>query len=564
MAVTRKGRSNRRIPVVPASSGSVAVAVDPREILWNRILFGSVLLWTFLALCFPLYDTDFWWHLKTGEWILAGNGIPYVDLYTFTDADKPWIDLHWGFQVLVTLVYRAGGVPLVTLVKAATYTAAVAIAWQAGGNGLPVWKKAAVWLLAIICVVGRGNERPEMLSMLFLAMCLWLARKTDAKPHLIWYLPLVQLIWVNCHALFVLGLIVGFCYAVDAVVREMFSGRHGLEPRTGGPEFRTVWIVGGLVGLACFVNPYFEEGAIFPLTLYRKFSIEKDFYSRNIGEFQPPIQFVLRYGLSNIYILAELGVWITTAASFAWLLTTRMRWSPFRFLLFMAYSHLAWQASRNTGIFALVSAFIACENFAEAMTRSPASAEQTLRSLLFRTKTMTAVFAVLCVAVVTGLWNEMGEKNKPFRLGEASRWFIHDAARFAAQPGFPEIAFVANIGQAEVYVYHNGPERRVFMDARLEVCTQHTFEMFNSILMDMSSGNTRWQSLFPNGELPVVILDSRTSRLAITGMLNTPTWRLVFADSAAAVFLPLATADRLKLPLADPTPLMYPDGPKKK
>lgn len=533
--------------------------------VWERILFASVLVWSFLALCFPLYDTDFWWHLKTGEWILAGNGIPYVDLYTFTDADKPWIDLHWGFQVLITLVFWIGGVPLVTIVKAATYTASVAIAWLAGGARLPVWKKAAIWILPVICIVGRGNERPEMLTMLFLAMWLWLATTTDSRPHLIWYLPLVQLVWVNCHALFVLGLIVGFCYAVDAVIREVLPGRFGLEPRTGGPDFRTVWIVGGLVALACFVNPYFEEGAMFPWTLYRKFSIpsEKEFYARNIGEFQPPIQFVLRYGLNNIYILAELGVWLITAVSFIWLLASRLRWSPFRFLLFICYSHLAWQASRNTGIFALVSAFIACENFAQAAEPSGAGEQEQPRSRMIRTKAMIAVVAALCLAVVTGLWNEMGEKNKPFRLGEAPRWFIHDAARFAGQPGFPEIAFVANIGQAEVYVYHNGPDRRVFMDARLEVCTKETFEVYNSILADMSTGNPNWQNRFPNGLLPVVILDSRTSRSAISGLLNTPTWRLVFADSAAAVFLPLTTAEKLKLPTADPTPLMYPDGPPK-
>ena len=102
------------------------------------------------------------------------------------------------------------------------------------------------------------------------------------------------------------------------------------------------------------------------------------------------------------------------------------------------------------------------------------------------------------------------------------------------------------------------------MDARLEVCTQRTFELFNGIMTDMSMGNPRWQNLFQGRELPVVILDSRTSRPAINGMLNTPTWRLVFADSAAAVFLPVVTAEKLKLSTADPRPLMYPDGPPRK
>jgi hypothetical protein len=562
LAVKRQTSSVRGDAI--ASEATVIRHTNPQEVFWNRILFALVLVWTFLALCFPMFDTDFWWHLKTGEWILAGNGIPYVDLYTFRDSDKPWIDLHWGFQVLITVLYHAGGIPLVTLTKAAVITGAVAIAWRAGGSQLSTWKKALLWILPIVCVVGRGNERPEMLSQLFLTIWLLIARQTDSRPNLIWYLPLLQLVWVNCHALFVLGLVVGFCYGVDAITREIGQGRFGLQPRIAGPNLRTIFFAAGFVALACFVNPYFEEGAFFPLTLFRKFSVEREFYRQNIGEFRSPIDYLLSFGLTNIYLAAELAVWFVTAFSFFWLLASKRRWSPFRLLLFAGFSHLAWQMSRNTNIFALVSGFIACENFADSAFSSVETARPGPNSETRPTKWLSVLVFGLCLMVVTGWWNEIGEKNKPFTLGEAPRWFIHDAAKFAGQPGFPDFAFVSNIGQAEVYVYHNGPKRRVFMDARLEVCTQRTFELYNNVLADMASGSTRWQSLFAGGELPVVILDSRTSRMAISGLLNTPSWRLVFADSAGAVFLPTSKANQLKLPVADPTPLMYPDGPPKK
>ena len=543
----------------------MSVKIDaPPETIGDRVLFALVLLWSFLSMCFPLYDTDFWWHLKTGQWILEGNGIPYVDLYTFTDSDKPWIDLHWGFQVLIAILYRMGGVPLVTLVKAGTITAAVAVSWRAGGANLSTWKKAMLWVLPIICIAGRGNERPEMLTQLFLAMWLWIARQTDWRPGLIWYLPLLQVVWVNCHALFILGLVVGFCYAVDAVVRELANGRYGLEPRSLGPDLRTVGIVGVMVAVACLINPYFEEGALFPLTLYRKFSVEKEFYSQNIGEFHPPIDFVRRYGFRNIYVVAEVGTWLMTFVSFVWLLVTRRKWSLFRLILFAGFSHLAWQASRNTNIFAFVSGFIACENFSDARSTSSRTATpRSMRSHFNVTSGMTVVMAGLCIAVVTGWWNEFAEKNKPFGLGEAPNWFIHDAAKFAGQPGFPRRAFVAHNGQAEVYIYHNAPACRVFMDARLEVCTQQTFELFNRVLAAMAVSDPSWQTLFRDGELPVVILDSRTSRAPINGMLQTAGWRMVFADRAGAVFLPNERADRLGLPFADPTPLIDPDGKMK-
>jgi len=536
---------------------------------WDTILLSTVLVWTFLGLCFPLYDTDFWWHLKTGQSIISGNGIPGLDLYTFTDADKPWIDLHWGFQILVAVLYAIGGVPLVSLVKAGVVTSAVAVGWMAGGTGLPPWKKSILWLFPIICIAGRGNERPEMLSQLFLALWLWIAWRSEKQPDWIWWLPLLQVVWVNCHALFVLGLVVGFCYGVDAVIRAQFGGRFGLAPRIEGPPLESILVVALLVALACLINPYFEEGALFPLTLYRKFSVEKEFYRQNIGEFRPPIEYVMKFGLGNIYVIAELVVWLVTAASFIWLLIRKHRWSPCRLLLFAGYSHLAWQASRNTNIFALVSGVIACQNFGdwgtittEVGTRgSNVPSPVGIPSRRAPTQWMTGLFTVLTGLVVSGWWNEIGEKNKPFGLGEAPNWFIHDAAKFAGQDGFPLRAFVAHIGQAEVYVYHNGPFRKVFMDARLEVCTQQTFERYNYILDAMAAGNPIWQSVFRDGELPVVILDSRSSRAAINGMFQSPAWRLVFADKTAAVFVTREVAARLSLPTVDPSPLMYPDGP---
>lgn len=539
-------------------------SIDSPPRFWDRLLLAAVLLWAFLGMCVPMYDTDFWWHLKTGEWILSGHGIPAVDLYTFTDADKPWIDLHWGFQILITIIYKIGGVPLVTLAKATIITAAIAITWTASGERLPAWKKALVWLLPIVCIMGRGIERPEMLSQLFLSLWLWIARKSDDRPGLMWWLIPLQLIWINCHALFILGLVVGVCYGIDAVVREAARGRYGLPVRDKGPVPGEILIVALLIGLVSFINPYFEQGVLFPFTLYQKFSSEQEFYSKVIGEFQQPIQFVMSSirmhrlnTLFNLYFLAEVGTWLIAAFSFVWLFVRKREWSLFRLLMFAAYSHLAWEATRNTNIFALVAGFVACENFAAA-GRVPQAGQRTVPGG-YATKSMIAVMGALCVLVVTGIWNQIGEKDKPFGLGERPNWYIHDAVKFAGQPGFPHLAFVSTNGQAAVYDYHNGPDRKVFMDARLEVCTRQTFQSFLAIEDFMTHGDMSWEAIFRNSELPVVILDSRNARGPLNGMLNTPTWRLVFADRTAAVFLPVRLAEKLNLPKVDVQPLLYPD-----
>ncbi len=74
------------------------------------------------------------------------------------------------------------------------------------------------------------------------------------------------------------------------------------------------------------------------------------------------------------------------------------------------------------------------------------------------------------------------------------------------------------------------------------------------------AGDRRWEIPLRDreGNLPVVILDSRLSRPVIDGMLRLSGWRLVYADPSAAVFLATPQADALNLPRVEPTPLLNP------
>ena len=60
--------------------------------------------------CQELFDGDVWWHLRAGQWILENRKVPILDPFTFTSADRPWIDLQWLFEVILVLAYAAGGV----------------------------------------------------------------------------------------------------------------------------------------------------------------------------------------------------------------------------------------------------------------------------------------------------------------------------------------------------------------------------------------------------------------------------------------------------------------------
>jgi hypothetical protein len=535
---------------------------------WYPIALGLMALATVFALCvFPLYDTDFWWHLRTGDLIRATGSIPQGDTFSYTHYGDDWIDLHWGFQVLVSVVYQLAGVTGIILVKAAIYTAAVTIAWLAGRQpgfrltppdfAWSIW----LWLIPLVGISGRALERPEMLTVLFLAMTLRILAQAERHPHRLWWLPPLFLVWVNCHALFVIGLVVCATWALDLGLRGALAPRWGLRPVDAAVSERTILLVAASVVLALLVNPYFTDGLLFPLTLYRKFSIEQEFYATRIGEFQRPLEFFRRAGFSNIYLNAQLltGTMTLVALVFAWRRGDRRPWL---ILLVLAFGNLALEASRNTSLFCLVCGFVLvhCLPATSQPPLVPANNSEKRGQIPLHAQLLAVVLPVWFALIWSGIWNELGEKNKPCELREARVWFMHDAVRFAGQPGMPAIAFAAHIGQASVYMYHLGPDRLVFMDPRLEIMSRQTFERFEQVQQLMATGNPAWEALVrtTTGELPAVLLDSRNSRPAIEGLLQTPGWRIVFADASGALFVRDEVAQRLKLPPADFSPLMRP------
>src|SRR5688572_16013076 len=52
---------------------------------------------------------DLAYQLRAGADILAGDGIPTVDTWTFTVNGTPWLDQQWGAQVLLAGVYQVAG-----------------------------------------------------------------------------------------------------------------------------------------------------------------------------------------------------------------------------------------------------------------------------------------------------------------------------------------------------------------------------------------------------------------------------------------------------------------------
>jgi hypothetical protein len=56
-----------------------------------------------------LRDSDTYWHIAAGKWIIAHHAVPRVDIYSFTKAGEPWISTSWLAQVLYGEAFELAG-----------------------------------------------------------------------------------------------------------------------------------------------------------------------------------------------------------------------------------------------------------------------------------------------------------------------------------------------------------------------------------------------------------------------------------------------------------------------
>ena len=106
-----------------------------------------------------------------------------------------------------------------------------------------------------------------------------------------------------------------------------------------------------------------------------------------------------------------------------------------------------------------------------------------------------------------------------------------------AAPAFLERALVFDLGQTGVYVYHNGPHRKVFMDARLEVPSRSTFQTYVRIEEWLNHNDPRWDTAIARLGDPLVLIGHDGWAEAEASLLTHPRWRCIYFDAIASIFV---------------------------
>jgi hypothetical protein len=194
---------------------------------FDRLLTALLFLIVVLACALTPMQADTWWQLRAGRDMWATGRVMLSDVYSHTSYGAFWLNHEWLAEVIYYGAYRLGGLPGVTLFAAALIVGGWSITWRLTRG--PV-RSAFLWTLAALVPSSMWWEpRPHAFSLLFIpATVLLVAHRRTA------WLPIVFVIWANCHG----GVLLGFVLLATAL-----AARAVAEPRT--------WTNGAIVLAAC-------------------------------------------------------------------------------------------------------------------------------------------------------------------------------------------------------------------------------------------------------------------------------------------------------------------------
>ncbi len=470
-----------------------------------------------------IWNVDIWWQLAAGRWIVENRAFPQHDVFSFTVPDHPWIELRWIFCVLAYWGWKAGGPAALVVGQTAIIGAAFGVIIAA--NRAASLNACGVFILGlgVVSGVSRYVPRPEIFTDLGLALFLVVLQRAtqEHRPRLLWSLPVVQLVWVNTHTLFVLGPIVAWTFAGAEVAQRVIG-------RRPGRLVRHLIVVAVLVSAACLVNPYGVDGARFPLTLFQEIH-KGSVLGSTIDEFKSPLSVPFHalswdIRIAAVLVLATFGTFI-------------LRWRHIdlaRLATWLAFVYLAAVSVRNVMLLAIAGVWAGLANLGDHERYRL----QGSRPWFVPRGFIAAGHLAMAIGFAFFAWYFVSDRFPArFSAIRSSGLGVVEVARPAAAVDFllahPEIQpnVYTDLADGSYLAWAASPRFPVFVDPRLEVYG----EAF--MVQAMSVGETNFDALAERWNIKAALLRSDQNGLLAYHLTSSPDWALVHLDARNVLFI---------------------------
>lgn len=542
----------------PARTESSRLSLLPstklsRLLAWA--LGGLALIYALFAGLRTVGDPDIGWQLATGRWIVQHHQIPYNDILSYTTAGQEWIYPVLS-QVSFYLLYQLGGYSLLSWLSAAACVATTAVLLR----GNTVTRVLAV--IAVPIVASRTAPRAELFTELLFAVfvsILWHYQRSGRGR--LWLLPPLMFLWVNLHQGFISGL--GMCagYVFLEFGDALFADRRPAvlnRLRAAAPWLLATlattllnpWGLWNYVGMASLVpvhsNRWIVELMSIPLAWSR---VAQGLVPRDPG--------------SGFWWLLVAAILAVVAAAI------QRRLAPA--ILLIASIYLVFHAIRFQGPFAtvvvVIGGAILSDVFNSSWVHSLWERVQLPKLALksFAPKPLPVLMAAfIALAALTGvrIWDlatnryylRTSMQLSTFGPG-VSAWYPEHAATFLKRERLPGNIF--NDYTAGGFVaWRLLPEYPDYIDGRGVPSSGHLFRSMELVGEALDSPKWQMEASSRNINTVFVSLDFELGGANLEQFCRSRSWRLVFLDTTAAIFVRLtpetaALVERLQQDCSD-------------
>ena len=475
----------------------------------------------------PLIDGDVWWHIRAGQDVLAAGGVPRTDTWSIVGAGREWTSQDWLANVILAIGHGLGpwGDTLLSFLFGAFTLLSFWVLWRAIALRVPAigWLSRVVWLSIGLVLAGPVmGVRVQVLDLLMATAVIWLLWRylVDRRRRWLLGLPLVNVLWANLHAGWVLLFLLAGAVLVGEAVDRLAGRRLSPEPLTWS-QLRDLALA--MVGSAAVLvlNPNGTDLYGYPL-----YTLSITALNRYVMEWFPAtLDSLFGWLLLGFALVAVLPALIVGSAR------NRLRTGDALILLGLVV--MAWQAIRFLLIVGPIGAAVAAvilspeisqTGFGQRMAPMLARLSRPRRGLL---GTVNGV--LIGLLVVIGLGVALARVNPGAQATEIARGLPADAVAWmdAHDPG----QRIFNRYEWGGYIGQHRPDHPIFMDGRADVYGDELLRMYVSMIgVEGDPQATLDRYGIDHAVLP-------PDWPLATWFDSSPLWERVYTDSTAAIWV---------------------------
>ena len=496
-----------------------------------------VLLGSFLIHNFDSIGQDIGRHLKVGEIIWQTKEVPKTNLFSFTEPDFPFINHHWLSEVMFFGIFSAVGFTGLILVKAVLALASFVLLFFIAKRYAKFWPLIISFLLSIFIFIQRTEVRPEVFSFVILSFflfALFRAKYDSVRTNgsqgdptsngtYLWFLPVLELFWVNLHIYFFIGPFLISAFLIDRVIVKDYS------------HIKKTITVLLLTLAATLINPNGIQGALLPFTVLNE-------YGYSIVENQT-LSFLADFFSFNLPIfIFKVSVAVLTVSLILTAKKTKHR--IFEIIISTFFIYAGFKMLRNLPLYALASFPVMAilltdvfKTFGAKLTTSNVHWTFDVRKRADKIfKMAVAVFLVFMIIFVTS--NSFYKKTSSLKeFGFSVPNGLELAVDFVEDNKIEGPMF-NNFDVGGYLIWRLYPEEKVFVDNRPEA---YSVKFFEEIYKPMQERKEKWTEFSEKYGINFIFFGHADAtpwgQDFVGDIVKDPNWKIVYINGDSIILV---------------------------